>query len=71
MLSAALDPQFQDFTFLYIWYKTVDCADNVLSEGAPGYGRPQIGRLARFRVERGGALKNSEPPILEIPLPNR
>ena len=70
MLSATLDPQFQDFPFLYIWYKTVKDADNVLGEGAPGYGRFQIGRLARFRVERGAALKNSELPILEVPLPN-
>ena len=71
MLSAALDPQFQDFPFLYVWYKTAADLDNVLGEGArPGYGRRQIGRLARFRVERGLALKNSELPILEVPLPN-
>ena len=68
MLSAALDPQFQDFPFLYVWYKTAAEADNVLGEGAPGYGRIQVGRLARFRVERGAALKNSELPILEVPL---
>ena len=63
MLSAALDPQFQDFPFLYIWYKTV--ADNALGKGAPVY----VGRLARFRVNRDAAIKNSELPILEIPLP--
>ena len=70
MLSAALDPQFQDFPFLYVWYITTAEADNVLGEGASGYGRFQVGRLARFRVERGVALKNSEMPILEVPLPN-
>ena len=67
MLSAALDPQFQDFPFLYVWYKTTADADNLLGEGAPVY----LGRLARFRVENGVALKNSELPILEVPLPNR
>ena len=70
MFSAALDPQFQDFPFLYVWYKTLAYAENVLGEGATGYGRFQVGRLARFRVERGAALKNSELPILEVPLPS-
>ena len=70
MFSAALDPQFQDFPFLYVWYKTHADADNVLGEGAPGYGRFQVGRLARFRVERGDVLKNSELPIIEVPLPS-
>ena len=71
MFSAALDPQFQDFPFLYVWYKTHEDAENVLGEGALGYGRFHIGRLARFHVERGVVLKNSELPILEVPLPNR
>ena len=63
MLSAALDPQFQDFPFLYVWYRTL--SDNALGEGAPVY----VGRLARFRVNQGVTLKNSELPILEVPLP--
>ena len=72
MFSAALDPQFQDFPFLYIWYKTWEDVENVLGEGrAPGYGTRQIMRLARFRVENGVALKNSELPILELTMPNR
>ena len=72
MLSAAPDPQFQDFPFLYVWYITAADTDNLLGGGArPDYGRRQIGRLARFRIERGVALKNSELPILEVPLPNR
>ena len=64
MLSAALDPQSQDFPYLYVWYITV--ADNILDEGAPGV----VGRLSRFRVKNSAALKNSELSILEVPLPN-
>ena len=63
MFSAALDPAFNDFPFLYIWYRTI--ADNALGESAPGF----VGRLARFRVNNGAALKTSELPILEIPMP--
>ena len=64
MLSAAPDPQFQDFPFLYVWYTTL--ADNDLGEGMPGY----VSRLARFRVENGAALRRSELAILEVRLPN-
>ena len=60
MLSAALDPVFNDFPFLYIWYRTI--ADNALGEGAPGF----VGRLARFRVNNGAAVKGSELTILEV-----
>ena len=63
MFSAALDPQFQDFPFLYVWYRTI--SDNVSSEGEPGY----VGRLARFRVNRGIAVRGSELTILEVHLP--
>ena len=63
MLSAAPDPQFQDFPFLYVWYQAV--ADNVLGESAPGF----AGRLSRFRIERGAAVPRSELIILEVPLP--
>ena len=63
MLSATLDPQFQDFPFLYVWYRTL--APNALGEGAPGF----VGRLARFRVENDAPIKNSELPILDVPLP--
>ena len=65
MLSAAPDPQFQDFPFLYVWYTLV--ADNVLSEAAPGI----VGRLERFRVDRDAALESSELAILEVPLPRK
>ena len=64
MLSAALDPQFQNFPFLYIWYATTP--DNALADAAPRI----IARLARFRVNRAAAVESSELPILEIPLPS-
>ena len=64
MLSAALDPQFEDFPFLYVWYRIL--APNALGEGEPGF----VGRLARFRVENDVVLKDSELPILDVPLPN-
>ena len=63
MLSAALDPQFQEFPFLYVWY--ILDADTALSDAAPGI----VGRLARFRVDRAAALESSELAILEVPLP--
>ena len=63
LLSATLDPQFQDFPYLYVWYRAV--SPNAIGEGAPGY----VGRLARFRVENDVALKNSELPILDVHLP--
>ena len=62
MLSAALDPRFDDFPFLYVWYSAEQ--DNVLDEAAPS----RVGRLARFRVELGAAVKSSELIILEVPL---
>ena len=65
LLSAALDPQFQDFPYLYVWYRTL--ADNPSGDAAPAY----VGRLARFRIKNHAALKNSELPILEVPLPAR
>ena len=64
MLSAALDPRFADFPFLYIWYRTI--ANNALDEETPGF----IGRLARFRVNNGAAVKGSELPILEVAQPH-
>ena len=64
MLSAALDPQFQDFPYLYVWYTPV--ADNALADAAPG----PVGRLARFRIDRDAALERSELTILEVPLLN-
>ena len=63
MFSAALDPQFDQFPFLYLWYATV--ADNALGEGTAGI----AGRLSRFRVNDGIAVKGSELTILEVSQP--
>ena len=63
MLSAALDPQFDDFPFLYLWYSAAQ--DDATGEGEPGY----VGRLTRFRVNNGVALKDSALVILEAYLP--
>ena len=63
MLSAALDPQFEDFPFLYVYYKTL--SRHAYGEDMPGI----VGRLARFRIEDGQAVKKSELTILEVALP--
>ena len=60
MLSAALDPQFEEFPFLYVYYRLVN---------RPAYGENMPGlasRLARFRIEGGQAIRNSELTILEV-----
>ena len=65
MFSAALDPQFDKFPFLYVYY-------NLLSEHAYGENMPGLAsRLARFRVERGRALRDSELTILDVPKPRK
>ena len=63
LFSAALDPQFHQFPYLYVWYSAI--SDNALDEGIPGY----IGRLSRFRVRNAAALKQSELTILEVAQP--
>ena len=65
MFSASLDPRFHEFPFLYVWYGAI--ADNALGEGTPGVS----GRLARFRVKNGVALKSSELIILEVAQPGK
>ena len=61
MLSAALDPQFEKFPFLYVYYR-------VMSRHAYGDNMPGLAsRLARFRVKNGQALRDSELTILEVP----
>ena len=63
MLSAALDPQFEEFPFLYVYY-------NLLSEHAYGENMHGLtGRLARFRVVDGQVDRRSELTILEMPQP--
>ena len=63
MLSAALDPRFDEFPFLYVWYSALQ--DDATGEGMPGF----VGRLTRFRINRGAALKDSALVILEAHLP--
>ena len=63
LLSAALDPQFEEFPFLYVYYRT-------MSKPANGEDMPELAsRLARFRVENGQAVRDSELTILELPQP--
>ena len=63
MLSAALDPRFEKFPFLYIYY-------NLLSEHAYGENMHGLtGRLSRFRVVDGAVDRRSELTILEAPQP--
>ena len=55
MLSAALDPDFDRFPFLYVWY--TDTAD------------PRKARLSRFPVAEGRVDRAGELVILELPMP--
>ena len=63
MLSAALDPQFEDFPFLYVYYRVA--SRHAYGENMPGL----ASRLARFSVEGGKAVRDSELTILEMPQP--
>ena len=65
MLSAALDPQFEKFPFLYVYY-------NLLNKHAYGEDVPElVSRLARFRIERGRAVRDSELTILDVVKPRK
>ena len=65
MLSAALDPQFNEFPFLYVYYRT-------LNKHAYGENISELTiRLSRFRVERGRAIRDSELTILEVLQPRK
>ena len=70
MLSATLDPQFEDFPFLYVWYSAYvwhsAAESGVLDAGSPY----RVGRLARFRVNRGIAVRGSELAILDVHMTN-
>lgn len=60
MLSAALDPEFDQFPFLYVYYTYID-------EDAES-GRVATARLARFPISADAvALEQDELTILEIP----
>ena len=56
MLSAARDPDFDRFPFLYVWY--TDTAN------------PRKARLSRFPVAAGRVDRAGERVILELPMPN-
>ena len=63
ILSVALDPQFEEFPFLYVYYRT-------LSNYAYGENEQELtARLARFRVKGGRAIRDSELIILEVAQP--
>ena len=64
ILNAALDPQFEEFPFLYVYYTAV--SQHAYGENMRGLAI----RLARFRVEGGQAVRDSELTILEAPQPH-
>ena len=63
MFSAALDPQFEEFPFLYVYYRLA--SRHAHGENIQGL----TSRLARFRVKSGRAIRDSELTILEMPQP--
>ena len=56
MLSAAADPDFDRFPFIYVWYTVI--------------GEPRKGRLSRFPVADGLVDRAGELVMLELPMPN-
>lgn len=58
MLSAALDPNFDEFPFLYVYYI-----------GKVGAEQQIAGQLSRFPVVDGGAVRADELVILNLPQP--
>ena len=65
MLSAALDPDFDQFPFLYVYYirKSGSGAD---ASNDAGSGSPVTARLARFPIVDGSAVPQDELTILEL-----
>ena len=55
MLSAVLDPEFEEFPFLYVYYSV--------------RGEKLMTRLSRFAIVNGSAQRDSELVILDIPQP--
>lgn len=60
MLSASLDPDFDEFPFLYVYYHVNPVPD----------GYKALGRLSRFPVVDGRASPDQEVAILELPQPD-
>jgi len=61
--AAALDPQFKEFPFLYVYYRTLDEHPKEGEDITEYAGRI---RLERFRVEDGQAVRDSALTILEV-----
>ena len=64
--GAALDPKFEEFPFLYVYYRVLD------EHPAEGEDLSSAGRLRveRFRVEDGQAVRDSGLIILEVDQPH-
>ena len=58
MLSAALDPEFDRFPFLYVYYHR--------KPGSDGGGEQVVARLARFPIVDGVAMVQDELALLEL-----
>lgn len=73
LLSMALDPEFDDFPFLYIYHSVrrdlVDPDKLVSNERAYPHGHHNITRLSRYRVKDGRPLPDEELAILDVPQP--
>ena len=66
--AAALDPQFEEFPFLYVYYRTLDEHPAEGEDVTQFEGRLQ---LARFRVENGQAVRDSGLIMLDVPQPHK
>ena len=66
MLSAALDPDFDRFPFLYVWYTT----PGIPPPPPHTHTTPRKARLSRFPVANGRVDRAGELVILELPMPN-
>ena len=66
--AAALDPQFEEFPFLYVYYRVLDDHPAEGEDITEFAGRLQV---ARFRVEAGQAVRDSMLIILEVAQPNK
>ena len=64
MLSAALDPDFDRFPYLYVYYHRQ--SDNPAGESDDRSANPVVARLSRFPIVNGAAIPQDELPILEL-----
>lgn len=64
MLSAALNPEFDQFPFLYVWY--IRKLDHAAAGPGSGSDRPVAARLSRFPIANGSAIPQDELTILEL-----